>query len=128
MKPQSEEQFQKAVVHAARVLGWTVHFVPDALYRRSFTNKHRGYNALDLGDRGFPDLTMIRGDRIAFRELKVGKNKLTEHQQDWRDKLLQTGADWAEWRPEQMDEIILDLTTSHAPMARSKIAEASMSE
>jgi hypothetical protein len=105
----SEAQFQNTVVEAARLLGWTVHFVPDALYRRSFTNKRTRFNALDLGDRGFPDLLMVKGSRILYRELKVGRNKLSDHQQAWRDRLLAAGADWQEWRPEQMDDILADL-------------------
>lgn len=106
----SEAQFQRAVVDAARTLGWTVHFVPDALYRRSFTNKNTRFNALDLGDRGFPDLLMVRETRIVYRELKVGRNKLSEYQKVWRDMLQAAGADWAEWRPEQMDDILSDLS------------------
>lgn len=93
-----EEMWQAAVVTWARGAGWLVHFVPDSLYRRSFSGRHKGH-ALDLGDRGFPDLTLIGQGRVLFRELKVGRNGLSAHQERWRDALLAAGADWALWHP-----------------------------
>lgn len=35
------------------------------------------------GDKGFPDLVMVRGQRLIFAELKVGKNKLSAEQSQW---------------------------------------------
>lgn len=102
----SEAQMQHGVVATARQFGWAVHFVPDALYRRSFANKRSGHNALDLGDRGFPDLVLVRGDAVLYRELKVGRNTLSAHQAAWRDRLLGAGADWAEWRDWEYDDVL----------------------
>lgn len=101
----SEQELQDRLVAYARVHGWRCHFVPDSLYRRSFTNKSRGYNALDLGDKGFPDLLMIHGKNIWYRELKVKYNKLSPEQVVWRDMLLAAGQDWALWHPKTMDDL-----------------------
>jgi hypothetical protein len=48
--------------------------------------------------KGFPDL-MIVGRSIIFRELKRELGKLDPEQESWRGWLLNTGADWAVWRP-----------------------------
>lgn len=94
-------------------MGWRMHFVPDSLYRRSFPSKADresgrsvGRWELDLGDRGFPDLVLVRGDELLYRELKVGRNRLTEEQEIWRDRLLAAGADWGEWRDKDYDDVI----------------------
>lgn len=105
----SEAQMQGGIVATARQMGWLCHFVPDALYRRSFANKRSGHNALDLGDRGFPDLVLIPptpGLAPLFRELKVGSNTLSEHQEAWRDRLVGAGADWALWHGDDYDEVL----------------------
>lgn len=101
----TEEELQTRLVAYARAHGWMVHFVPDALYRRSFINKNNRHNALDLGDRGFPDLLMIRAGVVWFRELKVKKNVLSPQQKVWRDYLLEAGHDWALWHPKTMDDL-----------------------
>jgi hypothetical protein len=49
-------------------------------------------------------------ERILYRELKVGKNKLSQPQELWRDSILDAGGDWAEWRDTDMDDIVADLS------------------
>lgn len=109
----SEEQFQAALVQRARLAGFRVHFIPDKLYRRSFPSKAdresgraSGKWDLDMGDRGFPDLVLVRRGQIAFRELKVGRNTLSENQELWRDDLLAAEQDWALWHGRDYDEIL----------------------
>lgn len=109
----SEEQFQAALVQRARLAGFRVHFVPDKLYRRSFPSKADresgradGRWNLDLGDRGFPDLCLVRRGQVYFRELKVGRNTLSENQEMWRDDLLAAGQDWALWKDTEYDELL----------------------
>ena len=107
----TEHQFQMGLVAAIRLHGFKVHFVPDNLYRRSFPSKSQKEQGLkprpiDLGDRGFPDLTIAGPKGVAYRELKVGRNQLTPDQEEWRDILLAGGADWAEWRDRDYDDIL----------------------
>lgn len=68
---QSERQFQAAVVEYAERLGWLVYHTHDS--RRS--------------QPGFPDLTMVRGDRLIFAELKAEDGRVKPEQQKWLDAL-----------------------------------------
>lgn len=54
---------------------------------------------------GFPDLTLVRGRRLLFVELKSEKGRVTEAQQQWLDALGQTGVETYVWRPRDLDEI-----------------------
>lgn len=86
----TEKQFSQQVVDLARLLGWKVY--------RTWTSIH--------SPAGFPDLTMVRGDRLIFAELKSDTGKLSEKQADWIEALRETGkAQVFLWRPEQLEEI-----------------------
>ena len=80
-------------MRVAKMLGWLCYHTYDS--RRSAS--------------GFPDLVLVR-ERVLFRELKVGKNKLSQSQELWRDSIMDTGGDWAEWRETDMDDIVADLS------------------
>ena len=89
----TETAFQSDVMRLAKMLGWLPYHTLDP--RRSAS--------------GFPDLVLVR-ERVLFRELKVGKNKLSQSQELWRDSIMDTGGDWAEWRETDMDDIVADLS------------------
>jgi hypothetical protein len=89
----TEKAFQSDVMQVAKMLGWLCYHTYDS--RRSAS--------------GFPDLVLVR-ERVLFRELKVGKNKLSQSQELWRDSIMDTGGDWAEWRETDMDDIVADLS------------------
>ena len=89
----TEKAFQSDVMRVAKMLGWLCYHTFDS--RRSAS--------------GFPDLVLVR-ERVLFRELKVGKNKLSPTQELWRDSILDAGGDWAEWRETDMDDIVADLS------------------
>jgi hypothetical protein len=94
-----EKSFQAAVVEMAQRLGWLVYHTYDS--RRS--------------EAGFPDLTMVRGGRLVFAELKGAKDVLSAEQFVWLTKLqacrttfVGAGAAGPEvyvWRPSDMDAI-----------------------
>ncbi len=88
-----ERAFNQQVVDLARMYGWLVY--------RQWTSIH--------SPAGWPDLVLCRPPRLLYRELKVGKGRLSSHQETWRDALLAAGQDWAEWRPEDMEAIIKTL-------------------
>jgi hypothetical protein len=48
---------------------------------------------------GFPDLVLVRHERLLFVELKSGKGKLTPAQAQWFGRLSQAGASVRVWRP-----------------------------
>lgn len=60
---------------------------------------------------GFPDLVLVRGDRVVYRELKTNAGRVTAAQQVWLDALVAGGADAAVWRPVDLEagEIQRDL-------------------
>ena len=93
-----EKDFQAQVIRIAKALGWLIYHTYDS--RRS--------------EPGFPDLVMVRGDRILYRELKTEKGRLAPHQKIWGEKLSEAGADYEVWRPSMRDEICL-LYTSPSP-------------
>lgn len=89
MAAMSERQLQDAVVELARLLGWLVYHPYDS--RRS--------------QPGFPDLTMVKGRRLVFAELKTGTGKLRPEQIVWLDALrrveVRGGCEVYLWRPGQ---------------------------
>lgn len=84
----SEADHQRAVVHLARVCGWRLYHTRDS--RRS--------------NPGFPDLTLVRRERLIFAELKAEKGKLSKDQDDWLAALdAIPAAEVYVWRPSDFD-------------------------
>ncbi len=86
----SESEFQGLVVDVAEQFGWLTYHTFDS--RRSGP--------------GFPDLVLVRGDRVVFAELKSQSGRLSADQRVWLERL--TGAGTVEaylWRPS--DEVIV---------------------
>jgi hypothetical protein len=51
------------------------------------------------GDVGYPDLTLVRGGRMVFAELKAQDGRLSAEQTAWLDALKQTKAEVYVWKP-----------------------------
>ncbi len=85
----SEKQWMRVVVDAARLLGWSVYHTHDS--RRS--------------DPGFPDLCLVKGDRLIFAELKREQGRVSPVQQLWLDMLAQTRAECYIWKPSMWDSV-----------------------
>jgi hypothetical protein len=80
---QTETQLQGCIINAAQTLGWLVYHTHDS--RRS--------------QPGFPDLVLVRGQQILYRELKTQTGRVRPEQRTWLDTLTAAGADAAIWRP-----------------------------
>lgn len=80
----SERELQNAVVDVARLLDWRTYHTFDS--RRSSP--------------GFPDLTLVRGSRLVFAELKTSTGVVSQHQVLWLASLSATTAETYVWRPE----------------------------
>lgn len=100
----TEAQFQRQILQLAQLTGWRVaHF-------RTAMNARGKYMTPVAGDgKGFPDLVLVKGGRVLFRELKRDRTYLEADQKLWRDALLSAGADWALWRPRDLDAIRAEL-------------------
>lgn len=100
LKPISEKQFMRQVIQVGHLFGWKVaHFLP-AMNRRG-----QWRTAVMADGAGFPDLVLVRGKTAIVAELKVGRNGLTEAQQDWIAALHAAGVRAYCWRPEMWPEI-----------------------
>ena len=99
-----EKEFQTRVIEWAQGRGWLVaHFMYSAVLRRDGSVTYRTAVAAD--GKGFPDLVLVRGDRLLFAELKSAKGRVRPDQDRWLLALTGTLASVFIWRPEQWDEI-----------------------
>jgi hypothetical protein len=86
----SESSFQAHVIELAKLYKW--------LYFHPWNSMH--------SVKGYPDLTMVRRDRIVFAELKVGKRQPTAAQLEWLNALGLAGrVEVYLWQPDDMPEI-----------------------
>jgi hypothetical protein len=88
----SEADLQDAVIEYLQLTGWTVHAERAA-------RTADGWRTPIQGSPGFPDMVIVKGDRLMFVELKSAKGKLSPEQKVWRDVLIAAGQEWDLWRP-----------------------------
>ena len=88
-----EAELQANVIDLAQVLGWrVVHFRP--------AQTSKGWRTAVQGDgKGYPDLTLLRGNRGIAAELKSARGKVTAEQAAWLGAFLATGWEVHVWRP-----------------------------
>jgi VRR-NUC domain-containing protein len=86
---QSEAVFMATVRQAAAVFGWKVLHIYDS--RRS--------------SGGFPDLLMVRRDRLVAAELKSATGRVRPEQTDWLNALKAAGVETHVWRPGDWPEV-----------------------
>lgn len=79
----SEAQLQASVEELAAWLGWRFYHVHDS--RRD--------------QPGFPDLVLVRGNRLLWRELKREDGVVRPEQRQWLSDLQRAGQDVHVWRP-----------------------------
>lgn len=101
MKGDGETGFMDALAEYARTEGWLVaHFTAGQVRPGTFVT------AVKYDGKGFPDLTMCRGERLVFVECKrEGVRKLRPDQESWRDALRLTSAEWYLWNPLDWPEV-----------------------
>jgi hypothetical protein len=95
----SEAAFTTTVIEMAQSLGWMcVHFRP--------ARTNAGWRTAGQGDViGFPDVVMVRGDRIEAWELKSEHGRPTAEQLRWLHAWDEAGAATAIYRPSDLEEI-----------------------
>ncbi len=86
----TEAVFQRSVVELAQWMAWRCYHTFDS--RRS--------------TQGYPDLTLVREDRLIFAELKSDRGRLSKGQRDWLQALEMAGAEAYVWRPRSWGEIL----------------------
>lgn len=109
-----EDQFLKAVVNLAQTLGWMA-----SHHDKSARKVGERWISNHVGDKGFPDLVLIRPPRLIMAELKTGTRYtdsttgkrggaygLTPDQKRWMGALNECpGVEAFTWTPGQLDEI-----------------------
>lgn len=91
-----ERDFQKAVTDVLSALGWMhCHFRP--------ARTTGGWRTPLSGDKGFPDVVAVRGDRVLFLELKAEKGRLSPEQGRWLAALGLAGQEVHCFRPSDWD-------------------------
>ena len=83
MGKMTEKQLQDAVIDLAKWNGWRYYHTYDS--RKSVV--------------GFPDLVLVRGERLIFAEVKSDGGKATQEQLNWLGDLHKTAAEVYLWWP-----------------------------
>lgn len=82
----SEPQLQAAIIDCAQRLGWLVaHFRPA---RVTIDGEETYRTPVAANGKGWPDLTLVRGGRLIFAELKSADGKVSSEQAVWLAALL----------------------------------------
>ena len=84
-----ERELQAMVKNIADLRGWEYYHTYDS--RRS--------------NPGFPDVVMLRGERLIVAELKMQKKHPSDDQKRWLEKFKLTGVEVYLWRPSDIREI-----------------------
>ncbi len=96
----SEKDFLAAVTALAQARGWRV-----AHFRPGLTRSGKWRTAVQGDGKGFPDLVLVRRERLLWAELKADGGKLSPAQEDWLFALEVAGQDVWVWRPKDWQEI-----------------------
>lgn len=96
----SESVFTAQVIKLAQVFKWRVaHFRPAM-------DKHGRWKTAVQGDgAGFPDLIMVRQERVLVAELKSAKGKPSREQLLWISGFLVAGVEAFIWKPSDINDI-----------------------
>lgn len=91
-KGRLEGEFQDALIAYAEARGWLVYHTHDSRWSQS----------------GFPDLVMLRENRIVIAELKAGSNTTTPEQDRWPRAWLDAGSQVSVWRAGEGDGLEIE--------------------
>jgi hypothetical protein len=90
LPPITEAEFQRQVIDLAKLYRWLVYHPMLSKW----------------SERGWPDLALIRGDRLIFAELKRETGKTSAHQDVWLAALADVPAiEVYLWRPSDIEKI-----------------------
>lgn len=97
--------WEEQLLELAALLGWR-----RAHFRPLQTKDGRWRTPVSGDGAGFPDLVLVRGERLIVAEAKAGRASTTPEQRAWLDALdAVPGVEAYVWRPEQWDAIVATL-------------------
>jgi hypothetical protein len=95
----TEADWQSQIIDLARLFGWRV-----AHFRPAMT-KHGWRTAVSADGVGFPDLLLVRDNRLVVAELKAETGRLAADQEAWlRAFALVDDVETHVWRPSELDK------------------------
>lgn len=97
----TEAQWQRTVQDIAIASGWAFYHAPD---NRPIVSKG-GRRYVQNIRAGYPDLTLVRGTRLIYAELKRETGKTTEEQDVWLQRFALAGAETYVWRPSDLEDV-----------------------
>lgn len=99
-----ETPFQGQVIDLAHTYGWRVaHFRPVRIQRRDGGTYYA--TPVQADGAGFPDLILVRGERMVVAELKASWGRFEPGQEEWLAALRATAVEVYVWQPTDMDAI-----------------------
>lgn len=98
----SEKALSGRVFYRARKGGWRIMHIPPGGAGRNADDTGVQWRSSGGSGKGFPDLTMVRGAKLIFVELKRELGKLSDEQSAWIDDLRAAGQEVYVWRPSNL--------------------------
>lgn len=95
-----ETPFMHEVIRFAVAQGWKVHHSPKAGVRRDGSVR-----STPGVTKGFPDLVLVREDRLVFLEMKRETGRVKPEQEQWLADLAKTHAETMVVRPSNLPEL-----------------------
>jgi hypothetical protein len=101
----TEAEFQAQVIALAKLRGWRVaHFRGTRTMRKD--GSVRWMTPVQADGAGFPDLVLLKGERLLVIELKRSrKERPTVEQERWLQAFMLAGVSAAVWSPEDWGTI-----------------------
>jgi len=101
--------WEDQVVVLAQLYGWKVASFDSVRIQRRDGSCYWA-TPVKADGRGWPDLVLVRGETILFRELKTGKARTTGDQREWLEALKWAGCNVGVWRPADLEAIVIELS------------------
>jgi hypothetical protein len=94
----TELECEATIIKSAKMAGWLVHGSRVAYSRGKFSTPIKGHA-------GFPDLVLVKGERLIIVELKRRPNKVEPEQEVWLKAFAQVPGveSYVVWVPDQQD-------------------------
>lgn len=111
-----EAILQAKVMDLARLMGWH-----RAHFRTAYQPGAGKWVTPMSGEKGFPDLVLVRPPRLIFAELKSDRGRTTDDQDEWLSLLAQVPhIEVYLWRPRDLEQIATILSRNwEADVSRS---------
>jgi hypothetical protein len=102
MPKMTEKEWQNQVLELAKLLGWKrAHFRTVRVQRKNGSVYYE--TPVQANGKGFPDLIMVRGNRLIAAELKRDGEKLEPDQEEWARVLRNTPVEVYAWCPSDFE-------------------------